>query len=927
MIKKKVRKKYYFVYLIIFYLASSSLLMAQIDVSLPDTSAMSGDTILIPINVDELKKLDLIFSYQFTLKYNNNVLNILGLKTDGTLSSPWSSNVIMNDKGDGEIDVGSFGVYNLIGKGILLIVEAEIIGAHADSSKLELQTFFFNAGQPHVIIKNGKVNVFAPLISISFTTNINEPIDIFIDGDLKSIPFDTSWYSGTEHSIGVAPPFYKDEKNRYIFSNWSDEGDSVHLVAPVYDTIFQCNMKKEYFLALQSEYGSVLGEGWYENGDTATISIDSLIISGDTTRFVFTGWKGIGDGAYSGEDRVVKIVVNNPITETAQWITQYFVKVESQFGVTDGQGWYNKGVTVEISVDSLFSPIENMRYLFYSWEGKGNGSYSGASAHASIIVNSPIVETAVWDKQFYLSIHTLPEDLFQFAETKWYTENDSMVQIAAPDTIITSEIKYVFMKWLVDGQPNDINPVAVQMDTFHILNAVYQIDSVLVEIATDADDEISIYVDSVRFSVPYSKFWKYQTEHIVGIDSIISLPDSLSRYLFDRWDDGRDLFHKVKADTAIKLMASVIPQHYLFLETMPPGMIEFEETGWYVEGDSVLLREAPQQIFTDTDSFQFNTWMLDSLVVGGNPIIVNINTHHHAVADYENLYSISGTIIDTRGQALMGVELFLTGTNKDTVFSVEGGKYFFSAITQGNYRVLPLLENYKFEPPFREYSQLQSIQSEQDFLAVDNLAPNVNLLYPNGGQWLKKSTNDTIKWTATDNVGIDSISIELTVDGGENWQTIMEFDSGNVSQACWAIPDTVSKECLIKVHTFDFDGNGAYDTSDSVFTIGSVSEVADHFNTPKIPTEFRVLQNYPNPFNNLTIIPFELPKNSYVTVDIFNVNGQKVRMLAAENFKAGSHRINWNGKDQFGGSVSSGVYLYRVEALEKIIIKKFIYVR
>ena len=118
----------------------------------------------------------------------------------------------------------------------------------------------------------------------------------------------------------------------------------------------------------------------------------------------------------------------------------------------------------------------------------------------------------------------------------------------------------------------------------------------------------------------------------------ISFPDTLSRYVFDQWDDGGDLFHNVKADSAIKLNVKIIPQHYLLVETIPAGLAEFEETGWYVEGDLVQLPEALQQIFTEVDSFQFNTWMIDGSPVVGNPIKVNMNTHHHAVANYENLY-------------------------------------------------------------------------------------------------------------------------------------------------------------------------------------------------------------------------------------------------------------------------------------------------
>jgi hypothetical protein len=914
---------------LLFAVGSYSSTFGQISVTIPDTLLEAGSTAMIPVNIDEITETDRqVFSFQFTIKYDENVLNISGVNNSGTISESWTSNTVINPRGGGEVDIGAFGIFNnILGKGVLIYLEAEIVGGHADSSLLELENFLFNAGDPQSVTVNGKVRVVSPLVSISFVSNIEEQIIFVIDGQEKTTPFDTTWHSGFEHTIDVETPQNISSESRVIFDSWSDAGDTSHTVSPISDTVFSCNMRWEHLLSLTSEYGTALGGGWYAQGDTAEISVDSLVNSGDTTRYVFSGWQGFGQGSYTGENSVAKIVVYEPIVENAQWITQHLVTLESLFGNPVGDGWYVEGDTVKIQIDSLEYINDQTRYLFNSWEGFGDGSYSGTSLFADIIVNSPIIESANWDKQFYLAVLATPEDITAFNETGWYTENEPGIELIAPETIATTDIKYRFANWLIDGEIDNQNPIAVQMDTTHIYNAIYQIDSVLVEIATNAGDGLFIYVDNLKHITPYSEFWEYQTEYTVGIDSVIILPDSLSRYVFDLWDDGGNLFHSVKADSVIKLIATVIPQHYLLVETEPSGLIEFEETGWYVEGDSVQLPEALPQIFTESDTFQFNTWLVDSIPVAGNPININMNTHHFAVANYENLYFIAGKITDSRGMPVEDVELVLSGTIEDTVHSKVTGDYFFSLLPQGNYQVFPHLENFEFTPSFREYDLLQSSQTEQDFLAVDIIDPTVQLLHPNGGQWLKKSTTDTITWTAYDNVGIDSIAIEVALDGGINWQTIAEIDSGNVQQFVWLVPDTVSKECLIRVHVFDFDNNNAWDESDSMFTIGSTTEVVERFETHLIPTEFVVEQNYPNPFNNSTVIPFQLPKDSYVTVDIYNLGGQKVKTLAMKNFKAGSHRISWHGKNEFGKRVSTGVYLYRLEALETIIIKKLLYVR
>jgi len=82
-----------------------------------------------------------------------------------------------------------------------------------------------------------------------------------------------------------------------------------------------------------------------------------------------------------------------------------------------------------------------------------------------------------------------------------------------------------------------------------------------------------------------------------------------------------------------------------------------------------------------------------------------------------------------------------------------------------------------------------------------------------------------------------------------------------------------------------------------------------------VPTEFSVSQNYPNPFNPSTTIKFGLPAQAPVTMEVYNVLGVKVRTLInGEVMNAAVHQIQWNGKDDAGVSVSSGVYIYRVKA-------------
>lgn len=82
------------------------------------------------------------------------------------------------------------------------------------------------------------------------------------------------------------------------------------------------------------------------------------------------------------------------------------------------------------------------------------------------------------------------------------------------------------------------------------------------------------------------------------------------------------------------------------------------------------------------------------------------------------------------------------------------------------------------------------------------------------------------------------------------------------------------------------------------------------------PTEFELYQNYPNPFNPGTEIEYTLHKPAQVSLQIYNLLGQKVKTLVNEYQPFGSHHIVWDGKNEQGKKVSSGVYFYRLEVNE-----------
>jgi hypothetical protein len=83
---------------------------------------------------------------------------------------------------------------------------------------------------------------------------------------------------------------------------------------------------------------------------------------------------------------------------------------------------------------------------------------------------------------------------------------------------------------------------------------------------------------------------------------------------------------------------------------------------------------------------------------------------------------------------------------------------------------------------------------------------------------------------------------------------------------------------------------------------------------PPLPGEFAIAQNYPNPFNPVTKIKYQLPQRTEVKLVVYNILGQPVRTLVNDVLNAGYYELEWNGRNDAGAPLASGVYIYRFEA-------------
>ncbi len=177
--------------------------------------------------------------------------------------------------------------------------------------------------------------------------------------------------------------------------------------------------------------------------------------------------------------------------------------------------------------------------------------------------------------------------------------------------------------------------------------------------------------------------------------------------------------------------------------------------------------------------------------------------------------------------------------------------------------------------------------------SVDDLAP-----VPPGG--LRIPAQLTLSWDANGEIDLDHY-------------TIYAVDDEEALEQAEAVATTEETECVL---TDDTVGRFVFVTaSDLSGNESEPSELLWNTGTP-IPDAHFLAQNVPNPFNPITTIRFGLPEKGRARVEVYDVAGRLVRLLAEGARPAGEHEVVWDGRDGQGHSVSSGVYFYRMEAGE-----------
>jgi immune inhibitor A len=193
-------------------------------------------------------------------------------------------------------------------------------------------------------------------------------------------------------------------------------------------------------------------------------------------------------------------------------------------------------------------------------------------------------------------------------------------------------------------------------------------------------------------------------------------------------------------------------------------------------------------------------------------------------------------------------------------------------------------------------------------VAVSAVAPHVWVYGPNGGEVLQVGDPDTVRWVAIDDLGVDSVSVLVSRDGGATFPEVIAHGEANDSALVWTVTGPISTACRVRVIAYDASGSSAYDVSDANF------EIFDLSGAPAVRVaNLEILSVDPNPTQSGARVVFTAPRAG-ATAAIYDVAGRLVTALRVEATPSeqGTYEATWDGRNSRGSAMSAGVYFLRV---------------
>jgi hypothetical protein len=487
-------------------------------------------------------------------------------------------------------------------------------------------------------------------------------IVVIIDGEnygTADLSIALWWDDGSTHSFSFNSPLVVAENaEQYVWANTtgisSDRSDP-SFVASINGAITG-NYKTQYYLTVNSDRDTPIGQGWYDSGATASFSVSSPASGGSGIQYVCTGFTGDASGAGTSGS----ITMDGSKTVTFGWKTQFYLTLETSPSGVDspsGEDWYDSEEYAPISTDQYVDIVSgSSRYSFAAWSTGDMGEIADPSATSTtVLMDKAKTVTATYVTQYYLTVistHDSPSG------EGWYNAGDTADFAVTSPVSGGSGIRYVCIGFTGDASGSSTSG-SILMDgpktvTF-IWKTQYQITITSSGINTDSSGTVA--------TLNGSAYTQAQLPYTAWFDDGYSLPYAFSspvsagagkQYL---WSSTSGLSQTLQSNTFTVSNYGTITgtygiQYYL---TVTGGNSPSGE-GWYDSGASALASSTwVWDTFAGQSRRALTTWLLDGSDQNstrsntGNLTVLIIMSKDHAVffvsTDQEYLTVIGGNSI------------------------------------------------------------------------------------------------------------------------------------------------------------------------------------------------------------------------------------------------------------------------------------------
>ncbi len=317
------------------------------------------------------------------------------------------------------------------------------------------------------------------------------------------------------------------------YADFFEIGSAVHMVqngTRLWNSI--------YSLKAYSQYGNATGTGYYSTFSTVNFSIPRYVYISTTQREVFKDWIGSGAGSYTGASAQGQVNIYGNITETALWVSQYYLGVSSDYGNVTGSGWYDAGSVALVSLNSAIVNVsEGAREMFKGWS---NGQMNST---ISVLMSAPAQIDALWKGQYFVGLQTPYGNAIG---SGWYDAGSSAsISLSQQYFNSTNENRIAFYSW--SGLYNT-SSVIFTVNSPMRLNAVFKPQYLTTLFGQDYyHNNISVqyfYLDGKRLNgstllfagVPYNLTYAYYkgmglpVNLIINISGVSKIPVKLPVY-------------------------------------------------------------------------------------------------------------------------------------------------------------------------------------------------------------------------------------------------------------------------------------------------------------------------------------------------------------------------------------------------------------